>query len=94
MIIRVHGILIIIFFLLFLHKLKHSIMANDRKIENPKFPGADVSGKKLVNVNPRTRVYVDKNITEAELEKIKAKYNNVINNVTGHEFGKERKGLN
>jgi hypothetical protein len=69
-------------------------MANGRRVDKPKFPGPDLSGKKLVQVNPRTRIYVNKDITEDELEKVKAKYNGVINNVTGHEFGKERKGLN
>ena len=69
-------------------------MANGRRVDKPKFPGPDLTGKKLVQVNPRTRIYVDANITDAELEKVKAKYNGIINNVTGHEFGKERKGLN
>ncbi len=50
-------------------------MSSKRRVDKPKFPGPDLSGKKLVNVNPRTRIYVDANITDKELEKIKAKYN-------------------
>lgn len=69
-------------------------MANGRRVDKPKFPGPDLTGKKLIQVNARTRIYVDVNISASELEKIKAKYNGIINNVTGHEFGKERKGLN
>lgn len=69
-------------------------MANGRRVDKPKFPGPDLTGKKLVQVNPRTRIYVDVNISDDDLAKLKEKYNGVMSNVTGHEFGKERKGLN
>ena len=68
-------------------------MSSKRKVDKPKFPGPDLTGKKLVQVNARTRIYVDVNISAADLAKLKAKYNGIITNVSGHEFGKERKGL-
>ena len=37
--------------------------------------GPDLTGKRLVQVNPRTRIYVKADITPEELERIKQKYN-------------------
>lgn len=49
--------------------------AAKRKPVTPKFPGANVSGKMLFRVNPRTEVYVDKNSTPEQLKAIKERYN-------------------
>ena len=49
--------------------------------------------KKLVQINSKTRIYVDVNITPDEMKTLKAKYNGIINNVSGHEFGKVRKPM-
>lgn len=58
-----------------------STLPYKRKVEKPKFPGPDLSGKMLFRVNARTQVYVNKNSTPEELEAIKAKHNTL--NVEG-----------
>ena len=52
-----------------------STLSPKRKVEKPKFPGANVIGKKLFRVNSRTQVYVDENSTPEELEAIREKHN-------------------
>lgn len=52
-------------------------MLNDREVKAPVFPGANTKGKKLFIVDSRTRVYVNENATEKELEQIRQKYDSM-----------------